>query len=146
MGEIARIVRDENELHQVSIWIRQNVMKALKAGNVLVTLGREKRSLAQNKKLWPMLNDLSHQIDWNGGKLTPEQWKDLLTGSFAGQTPMPAIGGNGIVFIGTGRSTSKMNKSEFSELIEFIYSEGAELGVRWSEPAISLYEQYRETA
>ena len=44
-----------------------------------------------------------------------------------------------------GSSTSRMNKAQFSELIELIYNYGAEHGVQWSEKAKSDYEQYRET-
>ena len=40
-------------------------------------------------------------------------------------------------------SSSGMSKKEFAELIEFIYSEGSTRGgVRWSEKAHSIYEEY----
>ena len=42
--------------------------------------------------------------------------------------------------------TSRMNKKEFSELIEAIYSFGSGEDVRWSEPALAAYELYREAA
>jgi hypothetical protein len=33
-----------------------------------------------------------------------------------------------------GFRSSRMNKSQMSELVEFIYSWGSERGVKWSEP------------
>ena len=43
-------------------------------------------------------------------------------------TFMPSLDGQGIVAVGY-QSSSRLNKEEFSELIELIYSEGAKRGV-----------------
>lgn len=141
--EIEYTVTDANQLPFAIRWAQQKTLEALRGGTVVFRLGRESRTISQNKKLWPMLTDLSKQINWQGKRLTPDQWKDLVTGSFAGQEPMQGLNG-GLVFIGKGRSTSNMRKDEFADLIEFIYSTGAELGVKWSEPALACYETYRE--
>lgn len=95
------------------------------------------RSLDQNRKLWPMLADISKQVPWvlNGKecKLKPEQWKDIFTAALSQETSIaPGING-GFVMLGT--RTSKMRKRVFCDLIELIYAFGADKAVVWSEPA-----------
>ena len=95
------------------------------------------RSLDQNRKLWPMLSDISKQVDWvlNGknGKLKPDQWKDIFTAALLQETNIaPGING-GFVMLGT--RTSKMRKKVFCELIELLFAFGADKGVVWSDPA-----------
>ena len=106
----------------------------------------EKRTPDQNRKGWPMWTDLSKQLLYCSHKLTPEQWKEILSVDWAEQTErlllVPSISGQHIVLLGT--STSKMKKREFSELIEITYAYGDSHGVRWSEPSLKAYEQYRE--
>lgn len=100
-----------------------------------VTIEPPKRSLDQNALLWPLLACFSEQLEWhvNGEKtfLEPECWKDILTAAFKSETnPIrvtPGLNG-GVVLIGT--RTSKMNKAEFSEFLEFIYATAAERGVQ----------------
>ena len=89
------------------------------------------RTLDQNAKIWPMLHDLAQQVEWYGHKLTPEEWKDLMTAGLKKQRAVPGIDGG---FVVIGAHTSKMSKSEFSDLVEMLYAFGAEHGVKWSEP------------
>ena len=73
-------------------------------------------------------------------------WKDFFTAMYQGEgntrwCPLP----NGkIVFFGL--RTSKLTKAQFSELIELIYAYGAERDVVWNDPAMKIYETYREAA
>jgi hypothetical protein len=93
------------------------------------------RSLDQNSKLWPMLHDVSKQVDWvlNGKtcKLSPEQWKDVFTAALKRMNIAPGIDGG---FVMLGNRTSKMPKKDFGELIDLIYAFGADKCVVWSEP------------
>lgn len=98
--------------------------------NHVVHIGPNTRTLEQNAKLWAMLNDVARQVEWYGQKLGPYDWKHMFTAALKKSRSVPGIDG-GIVILGT--STSKMNKAEFSELIEVIYAFGAERGVIWSE-------------
>lgn len=120
------------------------VCKGIEGGPVLVTLSRpeNRRSNSQNSKLWPMLTDISQQLEWYGQKLSPDDWKDLLGHEWRSQRIVPGISG-GYVALGAVR-TSKMKKREFSELIEILYAFGSERGVQWSEKALESYQQYRE--
>lgn len=88
------------------------------------------RSLEQNSKLWPMLTDVSRQVEWYGKKLTEWEWKDVFTAALKKSKVVPGIDGG---FVVLGQHTSSMSKSDFSELIELIYSFGADKGVVWSD-------------
>lgn len=91
-----------------------------------VRIQDENRTLEQNALLWPLLEKLSKGIDWYGQRLTPSEWKDVMTASLKGQKAVPGIDGG---FVVCGSSTSKMGKREFSDLIELIHSFAALQGV-----------------
>jgi len=114
------------------------------AGTIVeVHVGEETRTPEQNAKLWPMLTDVSRQVDWYGQKLSKEDWKDVFTASLRQQRVVPGLDGG---FVVLGLRTSKMRKREFSDLIELIYAFGSGRDVKWSEPALKGFEQYREVA
>lgn len=91
------------------------------------------RSSEQNSKLWPMLTDVSVQVEWHGVRLSPEDWKLIFMDALNQEMRLvPNVAGTG--FINLGRSSSRLSRQEFSDLIEVIYAFGAERGVEWSEP------------
>lgn len=87
------------------------------------------RTLDQNAKLWALLTDLSEQVNWHGQKLTPDEWKIVMTASIRRQRVLPGIDGG---FVAIGESTSKMTVKEFSDLVELIHAFGAQYEVRFS--------------
>ncbi|WP_294952235.1 recombination protein NinB [uncultured Gilliamella sp.] len=109
-----------------------------------IVIDEEKRTLAQNRMMWAVLNDIAKQVEWNGEKLTAEEWKHLITANLHGQKCVKGIQG-GLVFIGL--STRKMNKKEFADVVICAEQFGAENGVRFSadaQEAIRLAEQYKD--
>jgi hypothetical protein len=109
--------------------VRQNAIRAIAEApdGYEVRIRERSRSLEQNAAMWAALTDISEQVVWHGQKLTPEDWKHVLTaGLKREQRVAPGIGGG---FVVLGQSTRKMTKSEFSELLEFCYAFGAEHGV-----------------
>lgn len=86
----------------------------------------EKRSDAQNRRLWSMLTDVSQQVDWHGHRLTPDEWKDVFTAALKKQKAVPGIDGG---FVVCGQRTSKMTKAEMSELQTLMEAFGAQHGV-----------------
>jgi len=48
-----------------------------------VIVDEDKRSNAQNRMMWAVLNDIAKQVTWNNEKLTSEEWKHLITANFA---------------------------------------------------------------
>lgn len=98
----------------------------------VVVITEPTRTIDQNAKLWPMLQDVSRQVEWYGRRLTTEDWKHVFTASLRKLDVVPNLDGTG--FVALGMSTSQMSKREFSALIELIYAFGAEKGVVWSDP------------
>ena len=88
------------------------------------------RTIEQNSKLWPMLDDISKQVEWYKNWLSREEWKDFFSAIILKQKVVPNMEGTG--FIAVGGRTSKMSKKMFSEMIELIYAFGSEHGVVWS--------------
>jgi hypothetical protein len=95
-----------------------------------VTVGEPTRSLEQNALMWPLLQRLADQVMWHGVKLSPEDWKEMLTASLRKQRAVPGIDGGFVVF---GERTKTYTKAQFSELIELIYAFGAQHGVLFEE-------------
>ena len=89
------------------------------------------RTIEQNSKLWPMLDDISKQVEWYKNWLSREEWKDFFSAIILKQKVVPNMEGTG--FIAVGGRTSKMSKKMFSEMIELIYAFGSEHGVVWSD-------------
>lgn len=98
-----------------------------------VTLSEPTRTLDQNARLWPSLTEISKQVDWYGRKLSPDDWKHVFTSSLKKMDVVPNLEGTG--FVALGLSTSKMTKRELSDLLELIYSFGAERGVIFRDNA-----------
>jgi len=96
---------------------------------VVVEIKPETRTLAQNARLWAMLNDVAKQVNWYGRKLSQEEWKHVFTASLSKQDVVPGIDGG---FVVLGKSTSKMTKPEMSELQQLIEAFGAQHGVRFT--------------
>ena len=97
-----------------------------------VTVRPPSRTLDQNAAQWPYLLAFSQQLKWpvNGAMvaLTPDEFKDLLTAAFQGETVRLAMGLNGGVVM-LGLRTSKMSKARFSEWMDFLTASAALRGV-----------------
>ena len=89
----------------------------------------EKRSDAQNRRLWAMLRDISQQVDWHGSKLSDDEWKDVFTAALKRQKVVPGLDGG---FVVCGQRTSRMTKAEMAELQDLIEAFGAQHEVRFS--------------
>lgn len=111
----------------------------LQRGPVVLTLTRPTRSLDQNRLLWPLLTDWSKQVTHlDGQKYSPDDWKHIITAAFEECVRFaPNLNGTGMIAFGA--RTSKYSKRKFSQLIEFIYAEGTERGVVWSQQSESNY-------
>ena len=101
----------------------------------VVEIKQSTRSLEQNAALWAALTDLSRQTDWHGIKLTPDEFKDLLSAGLVKSKVVPNIEGSGFVIL--GQRTSKMTKRQFAELIELVQLFGDQRGVKWSAPEVT---------
>lgn len=121
------------QAHQAIQTAWQHAKGWLMAGDQRLTLEirPEKRSDAQNRRLWAMLSDISAQVDWYGQKLTSEEWKDVFSASLKRTKVVPGLDGG---FVVCGQSTSKMTKAEMCELQELMEAFGAERSVKFRAP------------
>ena len=102
------------------------------------------RTLEQNAKMWPMLTEISLQVEWYKNVLTKEEWKDFFSAIILKQKVVPNMEGTG--FIAVGGKTSTMGKRMFSEMIELMYAFGADHDVKWSEKSKETYRELRLVA
>ena len=122
---------EPTQAHKV---LTQQIWPLIKASiiaghRMMIEVKQETRSLEQNSRLWAMLTDLSKQVNWYGRKLTPEEWKHVMTAALTKQDVVPGIDGG---FVVLGKSTSKMTNGEMSELQTLIEAFGAQQGVRFT--------------
>lgn len=132
---------DKQVFYLRSPQIRQNLIEQIKqlpldpAKPIEIEVSPPKRTISQNKKMWPLLHDLAVQVVWYGEKYDERDWKDMITALVAKsknqeQRTAPGIGGGVVMF---GQRTSKMRVSEMVDVIEAIYWFGTEQGVRFSD-------------
>jgi hypothetical protein len=98
-----------------------------------VTFQGPRRSLDQNARMWTALTCLSEQLPWYGQKLTPDDWKDVMSASLRKARVVPTIDGAG--FVPLGMRTSDMSVAEMTALLDLMEAFAAERGVRfpWHE-------------
>jgi hypothetical protein len=133
---------DIYKLNPISRPIAIEAVKSAPEGYV-VRVDEPTRTLDQNSKLWPMLNDIAKQVIWYGQRLQDHEWKDVFTAALVKAKVVPGLDGG---FVVCGQHTSTMGKRMFSDLIELMYAFGSEKGVKWSEPAKNIYAEYRRAA
>lgn len=142
MGQWAVIAKDASAIQRVTLQASEVLRKTIVSGPVELVLRRPKRSLDQNRLMWPLLSDFSKQVEHFGNKYTSEQWKDILTSAFTGCTEYaPSLDGRGVVAFGV--RTSEWPKDTFSQFIEFVFAEGADRGVKWSQQSESNVAEVR---
>jgi hypothetical protein len=107
---------------------------ALQSGQQwILSIKPETRSQAQNRLMWPILSVFARELLWpvNGAmvKMERDDWKDVLSAAFKGETVRMAQGLNGGIVL-LGQRTSKFTKAQFSDWIEFLYATAADRGVK----------------
>lgn len=113
---------------------RQGAMHAVAHAPMgyVVEIKPKTRSLEQNAAQWPILEAFAAQLLWpvNGQvvQMTAEEWKDVLTAAFKQETVRVAKGINGGNVM-LGLRTSKFEKGEFSEWLDFLHAIAADRGV-----------------
>ena len=104
-----------------------------------VTVSEPTRSLEQNAAQWPYLAGFAQQkqLCINGVMqyVTDDDWKDVLTGCWNGETRMAAFDGKVIML---PQRTSSMGKRVFSDWLEFLIAMAAQSGV---EPVFKGWKQ-----
>lgn len=130
---------DHASINRLLNWVDANTTKRLYSTSVTIVI--DPRTNSQNSKMWPMLKDfetsrvcISGRDDWS-----KEEWKCFLMSAFNSEVPVPGINGEPV---NLGTSTRHLSKKRFSEFIEFIYAMGTQYGVKWSEEALAIYDEW----
>ena len=103
----------------------------------------ERRSASANAAQWPILNAWAKQRQWpvNGALtwITADEWKDILTAAFEGETnPRIAPGLHGGMVM-LGRRTSRYGKKRFSEWLDWLNAESHHAGIKVPAPVDSSF-------
>jgi hypothetical protein len=128
---------------------------AVQTAGIVVEIRRYKRSREQEKKFHAMLQDFAKQITFYGNKKHKlEIWKALFVEQFAkekellgeplrhqGQTITSL---DGLRTITVRPSTTQFLVAEAADFIEYLYQQGAEMGVNFSDRALAAYNSYQE--
>lgn len=131
----------KQQFHLVNDAIKQNAINFIRELPVddkrplVLDIKEMTRTAIQNKKMWPLLKDLSAQVVWFGNKYDSDDWKDLITAMIAKskkqeQRMAPGLDGGIVMF---GQRTSKMTVRQMVEVIEAIYWFGTQQNVKFSE-------------
>ena len=97
----------------------------------VVRVSEPTRNLDQNAAMWPILQAFADQLEWpvNGKmtKLSPDDWKDILTAAFGREQRIAQGLEGGFVFL--GMRTREMSRERFSEWLDFLKATAVERGV-----------------
>lgn len=107
------LIIDTRDLDDLNACIRT----MLELGPVSVQLkSHTKRSLSQNSLMWVKLTELSRTKKWHGVRLSPTNWKHLITASMESKRVVPNINNDGFVVL--GKSTSSMSVADMAWVID----------------------------
>jgi hypothetical protein len=97
-----------------------------------------KRTTDQNRKMWPLLEEVAEQATLNGVQYDAEDWKIIFLSGLnkSRKLEMKVVKGIYGEPVNLGRSSSKLDKELFSELIELIQWYGATHGVVFKEDKV----------
>jgi hypothetical protein len=98
----------------------------------VMTIAPAKRTVEQNSRFWAMLSDIS-QAKPDGRSHTPETWRDLFMHAMGHATRFE-MGLNGEPFP-IGFRSSRLSKSQMSDLMEFMSAWAAEKGITLHDEA-----------
>lgn len=146
------LIKNQNQvtarLDQASRDIRTALEKGVDA--VVLTLTRESRSAAMNRKFHAMIRDISKTVEIET-KHSPEIWKALLVDKFENELKLQRIAlskpSRVIMSLDSERiisiraSTTDFDKQTGSNFIEFLYWFGQEYGAAFSDESLSYYEE-----
>lgn len=97
----------------------------------VLKIGAETRRDAQNRKLWPMLQDIQRQVPDMAMFNRDDMKLRFLNALGTEMRFLPTLENDGMFPVGLRSST--LTVKQFSALVELLYKYGAENAVRWTE-------------
>jgi len=102
------------------------------AYRAIVNEEKQTRTSEQNRKMWAMLTEISEQATLRDQRWTPEQWKAIFMQELGYKVEvLPTLDGKS--WFPWGHQTSKMTTAAMAELIELMYAEGTQRGVKFAD-------------
>ena len=93
-----------------------------------------RRSLEQNALMWSRLTDLANQLEWpvdgRMQKISPEDWKDVLTAGLKKSQRVAQGAEGGCVILCS--HASRMTVGEMKEVRDVVEYIGANHNIQWS--------------
>ena len=108
--------------------------------NAVVNVQAERRTPDQNALMWSCLSDISRAKP-DGRTHTPEVWKTLFMHAL-GHKVRFETGLDGEPFP-VGFRSSRLNKRQMGDMLDFIFAYGAEHGVRFTD---TRYDEAKQEA
>ena len=133
-------IKDKYEFAQKWDLIGRAAFAAIDGEELVVSLGRAKRTISQNKKLWPLLRDIAKQLTHEGELQDAEFWKYALMAAYRPVRWINGLDGARIPFV---EGSSKLTRKEFAEFLEVVYSYGHLKGVEFSQEAMDSYNRWK---
>ena len=98
-----------------------------------ITFQEAKRTSDQNARMWAMLTEVARQVEWDGLKLSADDWKLIFMAALKQELRMVRnLDRTG--FVQLGRSSSDLSVAEMGDLMDLIAAFGAREGVTFAEP------------
>lgn len=99
---------------------------------VTAALGDE-RTLPQNSHLHPVMRKIAkHMMEHGAPKWKEERWRYYFVGKFLGQEMLADPDGSGaVIVLNKAAGTSSLSKTQASEMLDWLYAYGDEIGVVW---------------
>jgi hypothetical protein len=107
----------------------------------VVKIHEPTRTDAQNRKLWPMIDDLRRQVPELATFSAEDMKLRFLHALGVELRFLPALEGAGAFPVGARSST--LTKTQFAALIELIYALGGKYGVQWSARSLDGFDDLR---
>jgi hypothetical protein len=97
-----------------------------------VRFGKTTRTDKQNRKLWPMLQDIQQQVPGMATYSTEDIKNRFMNALGVEMRFLPVLEGEGSFPVGMKSST--LTKAQFAGLLELLYAFGAKHEVKWTDP------------
>jgi hypothetical protein len=113
---------------------KEAVDRAFIRGGMVAVFQDATRTTEQNKKLWPMLAEITEaKPEWNGMPMNEGRWKGTFMDALGMETDCaPSLEGGRVIPL--GHRSSQLSKKDFSGLIELILAFAAREGIELKYP------------
>lgn len=135
--------------------IKHLIIELLHGGPVFVAVKRPSKTLMQERMYHALIDEIAKQVKVVKNYYDPEVWKAQLVYQFAKERELmnsplrkpgrvvPAFDGSGDL-IAIRPSTRDFTPEEAASFIDYLYSEGIEMGVKWPAKADEIAASERE--